>query len=85
LKVHHDQAHFTCSRRLSGYQGPFEDFGTEAMDFDDDAPPDLVEATDSMGEVGHEDTPKVKVPITIVTGNDFIYEGEMRVKAELIY
>jgi hypothetical protein len=36
------------------------------MDFDDDAPPDLVETTGA--EIEEEEKP-VKVPITIVTGN----------------
>jgi len=34
---------------------------------DDDAPPDLVEATIDVSEAD-EDGPTVKVPITIVTG-----------------
>ena len=35
------------------------------MNFDDDAPPDLVEASIDLSE---DDKPVVKVPITIVTG-----------------
>jgi hypothetical protein len=40
------------------------------MDFDDDAPPDLVETTGA--EIEEEEKP-IKVPITIVTGNQLCY------------
>ncbi len=51
-----------------------------SMDFDDDAPPDLVEAGAGVDSLQNADEKIVKVPITIVTGTlkpDLIYPRRM--------